>query len=67
MKKEINLKPLKLDDETERQIDQCLNLVKEIFVQDLLGVYLYGSSIVGGLQKYSDYDICNPLLPNELP
>ncbi|HAT4455392.1 TPA: DUF4111 domain-containing protein [Legionella pneumophila] len=57
MKKEINLKTLKLDDETERQIDQCLNLVKEILGQDLLGVYLFGSSILGGLQKYSDIDL----------
>ncbi|HBB7077253.1 TPA: DUF4111 domain-containing protein [Legionella pneumophila] len=57
MKKEINLKTLKLDDEAERQIDQCLNLVKEIFGQDLLGVYLFGSSILGGLQKYSDIDL----------
>ncbi len=57
MKKEINLKTLKLDDETERQIDQCLNLVKEILGQDLLSVYLYGSSILGGLQKYSDIDL----------
>ena len=24
---------------------------------DLLGVYLYGSSLVGGLQKYSDIDL----------
>jgi predicted nucleotidyltransferase len=57
MKKEINLKILKLDDETKRQIDQCLNLVKEIFGKDLLGIYLYGSSILGGLQKYSDIDL----------
>ena len=57
MKRKINLKAFKLDDETERQIDQCLNLVKEIFGQDLLGVYLYGSSILGGLQKYSDIDL----------
>lgn len=26
-------------------------------MQDLLGLYLYGSSIVGGLQKYSDIDL----------
>ena len=57
MKKEINFKTLKLDNETERQIDQCLNLIKEIFGQDLLAVYLYGSSILGGLQKYSDIDL----------
>lgn len=57
MRKKINLTLLKLDDETERQINQCLNLVKEILGQDLLGVYLYGSSILGGLQKYSDIDL----------
>ena len=28
---------LKLNDETKNQINQCLNLVKEIFGQDLLG------------------------------
>ncbi|MBA2649274.1 MAG: DUF4111 domain-containing protein [Legionella sp.] len=57
MKRKINLKAFKLGDEPERQIDQCLNLVKEIFGQDLLGVYLYGSSILGGLKKYSDIDL----------
>lgn len=40
-----------------QQIIKCLNLVKQIFGQDLLGVYLYGSSILGGLQKYSDIDL----------
>jgi len=57
MKKEINLKAFRLDNEIQRQINQCLTLVKEIFGQDLLGVYLYGSSILGGLQKYSDIDL----------
>ena len=57
MQKEINFKALKLNNETERQIGQCLNLVKEIFSQDLLGVYLYGSATLGGLQKYSDIDL----------
>ena len=28
-----------------------------VFGKDLLGVYLYGSAIVGGLQKYSDIDL----------
>ena len=42
---------------TEKQIHECLNLVKEIFGQDLLGIYLYGSFVVGGLQKYSDIDL----------
>jgi streptomycin 3"-adenylyltransferase len=46
-----------LDNETEKQIAQCLSLVKDVLGQDLLGVYLYGSSVVGGLQKYSDIDL----------
>lgn len=53
----MSVRTLRLDNETKRQIIQCLNLVKEIFGQDLLGVYLYGSSIFGGLQKYSDIDL----------
>lgn len=46
-----------LDNETEEQITQCLSLLKDILGQHLLGVYLYGSAIVGGLQKYSDIDL----------
>jgi predicted nucleotidyltransferase len=57
MKKEINPANLTLDARTKEQIHLCLDLVKEIFGQDLLGIYLYGSSIVGGLQKYSDLDL----------
>lgn len=41
----------------EVQINQCLYLLHKIFKNDLLGVYLYGSSILGGLQKYSDIDL----------
>lgn len=43
--------------EIEEQISQCLALLKDVLGKDLLGVYLYGSLIVGGLQKYSDIDI----------
>jgi predicted nucleotidyltransferase len=57
MKNEINLTNLDLDSNSKKQIHECLNLVKEIFGQDLLGIYLYGSSILGGLQKYSDIDL----------
>lgn len=42
----------------KHQIEQCIHLLKEIFGTELLGVYLYGSSIVGGLQKFSDIDLC---------
>ena len=57
MKKEISPANLNLDLNAKKQIHECLNLVKEIFGQDLLGIYLYGSSILGGLQKYSDIDL----------
>lgn len=46
-----------LDNESEKQIVQCLHLLKDILGKDLLGVYLYGSAVVGGLQKYSDLDL----------
>jgi len=57
MKKEINPANVNLDSKTKQQIYQCIDLVNEIFGDDLLGVYLYGSSILGGLQKYSDIDL----------
>lgn len=43
--------------EIEEQVSQCIYLLRDVLGQDLLGVYLYGSLIVGGLQKYSDIDI----------
>jgi streptomycin 3"-adenylyltransferase len=48
---------VRLDNESEEQIMQCLNLLTDILEEDLLGVYLYGSAIVGGLQKYSDIEL----------
>lgn len=46
-----------LSNEAKEQINLCLTLLKDVLRQNLLGVYLYGSSIVGGLQKYSDIDL----------
>lgn len=43
--------------EVEQQIEACLHLLEGVLRQDLRGVYLYGSSIVGGIQKYSDLDL----------
>jgi len=57
MKNAINTANLKLNSNVQKQIHKCLNLVKEVFGQDLLGIYLYGSSVLGGLQKYSDIDL----------
>ena len=43
--------------EMQQQLKDSLELLKMILGPDLLGVYLYGSSLVGGLQKYSDIDV----------
>ncbi|HHF7345119.1 TPA: aminoglycoside adenylyltransferase family protein [Legionella feeleii] len=41
----------------QQQLKDSLELLKMLLGPDLLGVYLYGSSLVGGLQKYSDIDL----------
>ncbi|QQG41281.1 MAG: DUF4111 domain-containing protein [Candidatus Woesebacteria bacterium] len=41
----------------KQQINDCIELLKSIFGNDLLGFYLYGSSLLGGLQKFSDIDL----------
>jgi predicted nucleotidyltransferase/N-acetylglutamate synthase-like GNAT family acetyltransferase len=43
--------------QSQQQLQDCIALLKVILGSDLLGVYLYGSSLVGGLQKYSDIDL----------
>jgi streptomycin 3"-adenylyltransferase len=48
---------LNIKSDAKKQIQDAVNLLSEIFDKDLLGVYLYGSSAVGGLQKYSDIDL----------
>src|SRR5437016_2878589 len=41
----------------KQQLSGCLDALTKILGTDLLGVYLYGSFLVGGLQKYSDIDL----------
>jgi predicted nucleotidyltransferase len=41
----------------QQQLKDSLELLNRLLGPDLLGVYLYGSSVVGGLQKYSDVDL----------
>lgn len=41
----------------QQQLKDSVELLRTILGSDLLGVYLYGSSLVGGLQKYSDIDL----------
>lgn len=52
-----NLKINSYNPEMQQQLNAALELLKNILESDLLGVYLYGSSVVGGLQKYSDIDL----------
>ena len=46
-----------VDEVVKQQIDKCLELLKNILRNDLLGVYIYGSALLGGLQKFSDLDL----------
>ncbi|ASQ45168.1 aminoglycoside adenylyltransferase family protein [Legionella clemsonensis] len=50
-----------IDDKKQRdvkqQLNECLDVLTKVLGADLLGVYLYGSFLVGGLQKYSDIDL----------
>lgn len=43
--------------EMQQQLKESVELLRTLLGSDLLGVYLYGSSLVGGLQKYSDIDL----------
>lgn len=45
------------DNKITEQLTQCINLLKDVLGHQFLGMYLYGSSVVGGLQKYSDIDL----------
>lgn len=46
-----------LSERRQHQLNQTLELIKKVLKNDLLAVYLYGSAVVGGLQKYSDLDL----------
>jgi len=48
---------LQLDTRAQQQIQICHALLQELLGPDLLGIYLYGSALLGGLQKYSDLDL----------
>lgn len=39
------------------RLNNCIDLLKDVLGNDLLCVYLHGSSVVGELQKYSDIDL----------
>ncbi len=41
----------------QQQIEETLTLLQNILGENLLGLYVYGSFLLGGLQKYSDIDL----------
>lgn len=43
--------------DVHEQLKSAVELLKVVLGDALLAVYLYGSSVVGGLQKYSDIDL----------
>ena len=43
--------------EIPEEANQALNLIKELLEDQLVGVYLYGSAVMGGLRVDSDVDI----------
>lgn len=45
------------DKETEEQISQSIDLLSKTLGEDLIGVYLYGSAVTGGLKAFSDIDL----------
>ncbi|WP_419419742.1 aminoglycoside adenylyltransferase family protein [Legionella sp. D16C41] len=46
-----------LDNQATKQVMCCIDTLTKLLSTDLLGIYLYGSAIVGGLQRYSDLDL----------
>lgn len=43
--------------QVKKQISQVVSIVDELFKEQIVGVYLYGSAILGGLYQNSDLDI----------
>lgn len=57
MNNDINLAGIALNSGVKTQISESVDVIREILGKDLLGMYLYGSAITGGLEKYSDIDL----------
>jgi hypothetical protein len=46
-----------LGGEDARQLERVVELVREVLGPDVLGVYLFGSAVLGGLRPESDLDL----------
>jgi predicted nucleotidyltransferase len=57
------------DRQMDRQLPECIDLLKCTFGSDFLALYLYGSATLGGLHRYSDIDLLavlgRPATPEE--
>ncbi|MDO5680164.1 MAG: aminoglycoside adenylyltransferase family protein [Pelistega sp.] len=57
--------PQSIPNSIKSQVSQALGLIQQHLKGSLLGVYLYGSAVDGGLQAHSDIDLL--VLISELP
>lgn len=48
---------MRRENNAKTQISKSVACIKKLFKDDLLGIYQYGSSILDGLQRYSDIDL----------
>jgi streptomycin 3"-adenylyltransferase len=46
-----------MDGRDKQQLDRVATLVREVLGQDVVGAYLFGSAVLGGLQRESDLDV----------
>jgi predicted nucleotidyltransferase len=46
-----------VDDEDQQQLDRVVKLVREVLGPDVVGAYLFGSAVLGGLRPQSDLDV----------
>jgi predicted nucleotidyltransferase len=48
-------------DSTAQQLDRLVALLREVFGDDVIGAYLHGSAVMGGLRPHSDIDVLGVL------
>jgi predicted nucleotidyltransferase len=49
--------PFLMREEDKQQLDRVVSLVREVLGPDVVGVYLFGSAVLGGLHLESDLDV----------
>ena len=46
-----------MEDAERRQLGRVVDLLREVLGPDVVGAYLFGSAVIGGLQRESDLDV----------